>query len=123
MSSWLPRALTPAPPPPWYSRLQPTPEHLPLAGYMTSIFVLLALLSPALTSRRPTARSTFYLVLALGSVAYTWYYMIQFFERSFIEAALRANVSPRVFGTREWLRDTSLFVEAWGRVCCASAYL
>lgn len=45
--------------------------------------------------------------------------MVAFFERSFLEAALRLNVSPRVLKTSAWLKDTSLFVEAWGRVCCA----
>ncbi|KAL8283870.1 hypothetical protein RQP46_005302 [Phenoliferia psychrophenolica] len=115
MSSWLPKALAPAPPPAWYAPLL-EPEHLPLIGYMSSIGLLLGLLSPSL-SRALTRRSALYLVLALGSLGYTWYYMVMFFERSFVEAALRANVSARVFTTKAWLRDTSLFVEAWGRVC------
>ncbi|KAM0748044.1 hypothetical protein T439DRAFT_335963 [Meredithblackwellia eburnea MCA 4105] len=31
--------------------------------------------------------------------------------------ALRSNVRPTLYTTKAWLDETSLFVEAWGRVC------
>ncbi|KAK4703683.1 hypothetical protein P7C70_g2530, partial [Phenoliferia sp. Uapishka_3] len=121
MPSWLPKEVTamftPAPPPPWYASV--SLEHLPLAGYMSIIGVLLAIIFPSVSSR-PKSRTYLHLFLALASLAFTWTYMVRFFEFSFIEAAMRANTSPRVFTTKAWLEDTSLFTEAWGRVCATA---
>lgn len=71
MPSWLPKALAPAPPPPWYTTVAVSPEHLPLAGYMAKILVLLGLVMPSLT-RTPSLRSSLHLLLALLSLAFTW---------------------------------------------------
>ncbi|KAI5481377.1 Set and Cytidine deaminase-like domain containing protein [Pseudohyphozyma bogoriensis] len=91
------------------------PELLPLIGYFALIAFLLVLVSPALL-RKPTAKSLVYGALAIASLGVTWTYMFLYFERSYIEAALRANVRPQKFTAKEWLADVSLFNEAWSYV-------
>ncbi|GAA5983018.1 hypothetical protein JCM11641_004689 [Rhodosporidiobolus odoratus] len=94
-----------------------TIEHLPLAGYFALIGYLLFTIAPSLTRRKPSPITLVFFLLALASVGSTWLYMLAYFKRSFADAALRAGVAVQDYSTQAWLRDVSLFKEAWEYVC------
>lgn len=118
-------------------QVQLSKDHLPLVGYFLLIGALLFLLSPALLRRPFSTAAACHVLLACASLAFTWRYMFLYFQESFIceaiapgeeggrssfnspstAAALRANVRPSVYSTQQWLESTSLFNEAWSRVC------
>ncbi|GAA6043831.1 hypothetical protein JCM8097_002076 [Rhodosporidiobolus ruineniae] len=94
-------------------------EHLPLLGYFALIALLLGAVAPNFSGpgQRFNAVAGVFILLALASVGSTWYYMLKYFERSFIDSAFRAGVSPAAYTTKAWLADVSLFHEAWAYVC------
>lgn len=86
--------------------------HSPLALYFVAIAALLATVLPL---RRLSLRSILFLAFALLSLALTWNAMFMYFERSFVEAALRENVRVARYTTTRWLSSTSLFDEGTPR--------
>ncbi|KAH8926222.1 hypothetical protein BT69DRAFT_1317760 [Atractiella rhizophila] len=79
---------------------------LPLAGYLVLIFILLALIYPQLKiAARSNQKSQFFLLIAALSLLSTWTYMTRYFVWSYQNSG--AQSVPL------WLKDTSLFKEAW----------
>ncbi|GAA6020942.1 hypothetical protein JCM10207_003196 [Rhodosporidiobolus poonsookiae] len=92
-------------------------EHLPLLGYFALIGALLLAILPNFTARKPNLAAGVFLLFALASVGSTWTYMLRYFQRSFLDSAARAGVPAAEYTSQAWLRDVSLFHEAWGYVC------
>lgn len=80
--------------------------YCPLIGYFIIIITVLYSIS---LNKLPTRYSLLFNSLALIAFAFTWYYMILYFERSFIQAALLQNYRLRYYSIKAWLLSTSLF--------------
>ncbi|TEB20283.1 hypothetical protein FA13DRAFT_1801065 [Coprinellus micaceus] len=71
-------------------------------------------------SRRGGVSVQVFAALTLASFAHTWFYMFKYMAGSFqaYELSLSVNASsPFAVRLTSWLRDTSLFEEAWYAVC------
>lgn len=103
-----------------------------LAGYMATAILLTSFciavirlrwdatagLSPAEHARRRTAIAVFS-ILAAVSFGSTWYHMFRFFEWSYTQWAFSSvaeellTADPNGLHLGQWLRDTTLFKQAW----------
>lgn len=89
-------------------------SHAPLAGYFALIGYLLLVIKPLSIASNPKVK--LFQFLAVLFLLITWTYMVLYFKLSFNDAFIRAG-SPRIFTSHDWLVTTSLFNEAWSRVC------
>ncbi|KAJ3572017.1 hypothetical protein NP233_g3362 [Leucocoprinus birnbaumii] len=94
--------------------------HAPLILYFALILGLLIIILPSITRRDYSRRALLFLFLSFLALLTTWYYMLVYFKRSYVESALRHNVSPPNWSSRQWLQSTSLFHEAWSYVSADS---
>lgn len=92
-------------------------EHLPLVLYLAAVLLLSIHLFP-LHAR--SASSVLFVILALWALATTWNYMIRFMFSSYQDGrASRPEGSEErlAYTTTVWLKETSLFKQAWEFVC------
>lgn len=89
-------------------------SHAPLAGYFILIGYLLSIIKPF--SIPSNSKVKLFKLLSILALLFTWTYMMLYFKLSFRDASIRAG-SPQSFSTHDWLVTTSLFNEAWSRVC------
>lgn len=92
---------------------------VPLTGYFLIIFIAHLLLpSPPLPLSNPISRrdSLFHL-LAFLSLAITWYYMLSFMKDSYLNYYIHNTPPVSIPSLALWLRNTSLFKDAWSIVC------
>lgn len=90
-----------------------------LAAYMTTAAALTALCIRVIVSApvkkksgKPTAAVRLFSLLALASLAITWFYMFCYFQWSYRDWAAGAGAGDTL-RLGDWLRDTSLFRQAW----------
>ncbi|KIM40478.1 hypothetical protein M413DRAFT_445929 [Hebeloma cylindrosporum] len=94
-------------------------------SYFLAIIVLFFLIISNLSSSSKTSsnghlKPALFVVLTIGSLCHTWFYMFKYMEWSFnnYESSLRATVSHDFISrVGSWLWNTSLFEEAWATVC------
>lgn len=87
-------------------------QHLPLVLYLLFVVSLSYHLLRAPTT--PFASLT--LLTSLLALLFTWYYMFAYIWRSFHDSRMLAGPHAE-FNTTVWLRETSLFKQAWEYVC------
>jgi len=91
-------------------------EHLPLVLYLAAVVLLSIRLFPF---HARSFTSILFILLALGALATTWTFMIRYMFASFRDGrALRPSSEERAaYTTTIWLKETSLFKQAWEYVC------
>jgi hypothetical protein len=91
---------------------------LPLTGYILIIFILhMFLPSPFALSNPISRRTLLFYLLALLSLGLTWYYMLSFMKTSYVDYYSPHTPPVSIPSLALWLRNTSLFKEAWSIVC------
>jgi len=103
--------------------------HLLSLGVFTTYFliiislfwIILRTLVPVRVEIGHKWSSYTFCLLALASFAHTWFYMFQFMAWSFEDYEKSTITTTEGFTERlgNWLRDTSLFEQAWSFVCFA----
>lgn len=116
-----------------------------LLGYLTLCLALPTFLLTSFArdlktihvSRQTSLRLFVFLSLAIGSLGSTWYHMVRFFIRSYVDWASERDLAmpPGLYGESSiidfdagasplylglWLRDTQLFRQAWETVVTGS---
>jgi hypothetical protein len=87
---------------------------------ISKLFKGYSVLSKSTTARTPPRKHVQYLLLlAIGSLGTTWYHMFRYFQTSYRTWVMWRSVyelSPDQMHWGLWLRDSSLFREAWETV-------
>ncbi|KAF7304301.1 hypothetical protein HMN09_00831900 [Mycena chlorophos] len=92
-------------------------------SYFAVIAVLFSVIASDLLARARALQSVpkgayGFLALAVGSFAHTWFYMFKFMAWSFADYEASTTPSGNLLQRiSHWLLDTSLFEQAWARVC------
>jgi hypothetical protein len=87
---------------------------------ISKLFQSHSILSKSTTARTPPRKHVqYFTLLAIGSLGTTWYHMFRYFQTSYRTWFMWRSIyelSPDQMHWGLWLRDTSLFREAWETV-------